>query len=150
MRILFVCSGNICRSPMAEALARAEVPGVEFSSAGMAAVPGAKATQRAADAVAELSLDLASHRAVAVEDMLSPPPDRIYVMTKAQLTAMLARFPVLGTRASLLDPRGLDVADPYGQSADVYRKTRDQIHGAVLARSSSWVSANPRTPRRDT
>jgi protein-tyrosine-phosphatase len=150
MRVLFVCSANICRSPMAEVLARAEVPGVEFFSAGMAAVPGAKATQRAAEAVAELSLDLTDHRAVAVEDMLTPPPDHIYVMTRAQLTAIAARFPVPGTRAALLDPRGVDVQDPYGLSADVYRRTRDQIQGAIRARASAWVSANPRSPHRDT
>jgi protein-tyrosine-phosphatase len=150
MRVLFVCSGNICRSPMAEVIARASLPEIDFVSAGLAAMPGDAASAGAVAAVAEMGLDLRSHRARPVAAELAPLPDRIYVMTHAQLAALSNLLDEPSGRVQLLDPEGGDIADPYGGSDLDYRLARDEIGAAIAARTSEWITSSRRPPRRDT
>ena len=119
--ILFVCTGNTCRSPLAEGLARALVGSQEdltFASAGLYALDGAPATSYALAAAAEMGLDLGAHRARSVSAEMIEGADRIYVMTRAQQDGVTRLAARVGGRAALLDPAGEDIPDPYGADLD--------------------------------
>lgn len=140
-RILLICTGNTCRSALAEGIARARLDpgtGVVFESAGLYALDGAPATPNAAAVAAEMGVDLSAHRARSVTPELLEAADRIYVMTRAQAES-LARLAGGGEdRVSLLYPDGQDIPDPYGGDLDAYRAARDRIIAAVEGRREEW------------
>jgi protein-tyrosine phosphatase len=138
MRVVFVCTGNICRSPMAEGFARAVAGGVEFSSGGTHAVVGHEATAAAQRVLAEVGIDVSEHRARLVHDALVPLPDAVYAMSLRQVDAVLAAHRELAGRVELLDPTGREVEDPYGADESVYRAVRDQIRRAIGERAAAW------------
>lgn len=92
MRILFVCTGNLCRSPMAEGLARSvldrEYPGMKgrfsFDSAGVAAYDGSKATPEAVEAMMERGIDISNHSAGRVTRGKVEESDLVLTMEEAQ------------------------------------------------------------------
>ncbi len=144
MRLLFVCTGNTCRSALAEGIARARLgaeSGVTLESAGLYALDGAPATVHALTVAGEAGADLSSHRARLVGRDLVDAADRIYVMTRLQAEALGRMIGETGHRMSLLDPAGADIADPYGGDLDTYRTVRDQITAAVERRLEEWRSA---------
>jgi len=122
-RILFVCTGNICRSPMAAAIARAELDragagGIEVESAGTMAMVGWGATREAARVAEEHGTSLAGHRPRQLTRELVAGADLVVGMEAAHVAAADR----LGAaRAITLAER--PVADPYGCSLDVYRET---------------------------
>lgn len=93
MRILFVCTGNICRSPMAEGIARAWIensrPGlsdsIELSSAGVSGLDGRQATQEAIAAMRRRGIDISSHRARSLGRNMVGESDLLLVMEESQL-----------------------------------------------------------------
>ena len=131
IHILMVCSGNICRSPLAEAAARHRFPGdaISVSSAGSIAVTGQPATALMREVAEEHALDLGAHRATPLHR--SPQPDYVFGMELEHLVAARQVFPDLDPgRIRLLDhPR--DIADPDGRDRTAYRATADQIIEAV-------------------
>jgi protein-tyrosine-phosphatase len=142
VHILFVCTGNICRSPMAEGIARDRFPDLAtYSSAGTVAVRGSTPTTSAVSAAAEIGVDISELRAGSLRKGSDPLPDQIYVMTHHHLDRVVTTLPGLAERVQLLDPQG-EIADPYGYDIDVYRATRDQIIAAIEARAPDWT-ANP-------
>ncbi len=129
--ILFVCSGNICRSPFAEAAARAGFPDEDlvFASAGTMAIDQDHATTPMQEVAAERGLDLSDHRARLLTAV--PQPDLVFGMEIEHLIAARTAFPDLPRQSiQLLDhPRAID--DPYGRPSDVYRRVADQIQDAL-------------------
>jgi protein-tyrosine phosphatase len=131
--ILFVCTGNTCRSPLAEVLfkkrlaadlgcAAEELPGRGFHvlSAGLAAAAGAPAAEEAVAAAARYGADLSGHRSRALSAELAAQADYLVGMTHGHLRALVEHYPQRGARPRLLSPGGDDLADPIGCGPEVY------------------------------
>lgn len=129
--VLFVCTGNICRSAFAQAAADhfSEDPDLVFRSAGTHAATDSRATSTMREAAAELGIDLTSHRSTPLED--TAKPDVVFGMEQEHLIAASRRFPDLdANRIRLLDhPFAID--DPYGRDLDAYRETASRITKAL-------------------
>ena len=113
--ILFVCTGNTCRSPMAAAMARKM--GLQAESAGLSAFPGMPATPQALRAVQRHGGDLAGHRARMVDAEMVKRADLICPMTRSHALCLLERFPGCAGKIILPDP---EIPDPYGGDDRVY------------------------------
>lgn len=161
-RVLFVCGGNTCRSPMAEVIAWAEAAeagiahAFRFSSAGLATPMPARAMAPAArSALAELGLrrvpgrgNPRRHRARSVTLELCRVSSVIYCMTRAHRDRVIAMAPEAEERTLRLDPNH-DIPDPEGQSPEAYRRCAEHIQRSVrgrlceLAESSSACGTTP-------
>ena len=145
--ILFVCTGNRCRSPMAAAFCQdmlARRTGVDpadllqagyrVESAGTGSLRGAPATPEAEAAGALYGCELSGHRARPLTPSLIEEADQIFVMTAEQRATILPFAARDEDRIQLLDLSGRDIPDPYGQGAAVYRETAERIHRALEER----------------
>ena len=141
-RLLFVCTGNICRSPMAAGIARERLRGsdVEIGSAGTHALVGRSAEPSAVVAAQEAGALILDHRGAQLDEEMLRSYDHVYVMTADQLELIRARFGERAAHVELLDPDGIDVADPYRQPPSAYRQVRDRIVAAIDARVEDWRS----------
>lgn len=113
--ILFVCTGNTCRSPMAAALARAW--GWDAQSAGLSVWPGSPASFQAQRAVRRYGADLSGHRAQPVTESLVRSAEIIYAMSADHARALAALFPGAAPRIRALSPA---IPDPYGGDEAAY------------------------------
>jgi protein-tyrosine phosphatase len=143
--ILFVCSGNTCRSPMAESLARVtmakklgvapddlESKGVTIISAGAFAMPGTRAAAQAVEAVRPLGADLTKHRSRPLSVELIHQADVIFTMSRSHSAAVTALVPSAAEKTTTLDPNG-DIDDPIGGDLELYQKLAVEIQ-ALLER----------------
>lgn len=136
MNLLLVCTGNTCRSPMAEVIARDLLPGGEgevVHSAGVTAGAGAAASREAVEAAQELGLDLSGHRSQPLTAQAVAEADCILTMTGAHRDLVLRLTPEAADRTWLLD-EDRDIADPFGGTLADYRVTAEQIKTALLRR----------------
>lgn len=147
MRLLFVCTGNICRSPMAAGIARERLAAagadVEIASAGTHAVVGEGAAPSAVVAAREAGALILDHRGAQLDAEMLASFDHVYVMTANHLRAIRQRFGEVPDHVELLDPDGIEIADPYGQPPAAYRRVRDRIVEAIEARLPDWVAGSP-------
>jgi protein-tyrosine phosphatase len=140
--LLFVCSGNTCRSPMAAAAARAELQRrgwthVQVRSAGISAAAGSAASEYAVAVVAEAGGDLAAHRSTPLSAELVAWADLILVMGAAHLHAV-ADFGG-GDKVAFITEflpgaeMGVPVEDPFGGEREEYQRVFDTLQRAVAA-----------------
>src|ERR1700727_1161652 len=134
--VLFVCTGNICRSPMAQGLFADLIRGrrdIEVTSAGIGAGAGQAPSPHAVDVMREINLDIRQIRSKPLMAELVRKADFIFVMTYGHLDSMLLLFPSAAEKTFLLREFETDLPvmerelpDPIGQPKDVYRECRDQ------------------------
>ena len=133
MKILFVCTGNTCRSPMAQGMA-AKLFGKEHTiiSAGLMAMPNAPASANAVMVMKERQIDIKGHQAQLVSEALLDEADLILTMTLGHKTALIQAAPdkvyTLGEYAG----QEILVSDPFGGDLDVYRTCADEIYRLLL------------------
>lgn len=146
--LLFVCTGNTCRSPMAEILMRAKLAerlkckmeeledhGVTVASAGIAAMNGGRPAPEAIQIAGERNLDLRGHESQALTDSLVKYADVILTMTRGHREAILAQWPDAARRTHVLCRDNTDVSDPIGGPPEMYRSCAQQIDEQL----SSWI-----------
>ena len=137
--ILVLCTGNICRSPVAEALLRAALPGKVVASAGLGALVGHKADATAAELASQAGLDLSEHRARQVSGDMLRQADLILVMSQGQRAQVRAIAPTVAGKTMLLShwlPGQPDIPDPYKKSKQAF----DHVHHMLQNAAHAWLA----------
>ncbi len=128
-RVLFVCTGNTCRSPLAAALWPLVTTAVPAASAGVDAWPDMPAAQPAQEVAAAYGVSLADHRARRLEQVTEPVA-LVLAMTAAQRDRIVAERPEWADRVRLLTEaagEAGDIPDPVGASVDVYGALAERL-----------------------
>jgi len=137
--ILVLCVGNICRSPVAEALLRAALPGKIVSSAGLGALVGHQADATAAELARQSGLDLSEHRARQVTGDMLRQADLILVMSQGQRAQVRAIEPTVAGKTMLLSHwlHGQpDIPDPYKKSKEAF----EHVHHMLQNSAHAWLA----------
>ncbi|MBQ9369755.1 MAG: low molecular weight protein arginine phosphatase [Clostridia bacterium] len=133
MKLIFVCSGNTCRSPMAECvleylLKKEGIKGIEVESRGVVANVGAPISENARKALTEKNIPIKKHKATQMKTEEIFSADLVICMTERH-KMRLGRLPRVFTLHQLTGCG--DIVDPYGGDEEVYRKCLDEIIAAV-------------------
>ena len=151
--VVFICTANICRSPMAEklfeeALAKSETKqNIRVFSAGLTAANGDKASENSCEAVKELGLDLSDHRSSSVTRGTLQNASAIFCMTESHRALMHMYFdlpenaPVFLMREFVEDAEDKELPDPFGQDLATYKVCRDKMVES-LPSILKWVEEN--------
>lgn len=135
--ILVLCIGNICRSPMAEAMLKAELPGKTIRSAGLAALIGKPADPLSVQLMTEQGIDIAAHRAQQISPALVAQADLILVMDLEQKRHVETQY--MGARGKvfrLCEESKADILDPYREGIESFR-----IAHRMIAEGAEFWSA---------
>lgn len=139
-RILVVCIGNICRSPVAEAMLRAELPGKQLASAGLGARVGEGVDPTARQLAESVGLNVTDHSARQLTPDMLQAADLILVMSDGQRRAIAELSPTaLGKTMRLGNwlesGQGRDIPDPYLKSWEVF----EHVHQLMSEATQAWV-----------
>ncbi len=142
--IAVVCTGNTCRSPMAEALLREKLAkklgsedAVRVISAGVAAGAGMGASPQAMEVMGGRGLDLTGHCSRPLDDSVMKVADLVLTMTAGHRAAILAAWPEMHDRIFPLRRDGGDITDPVGMPLEVYERCAEQIDSEL----DSWIDS---------
>jgi RpiB/LacA/LacB family sugar-phosphate isomerase len=157
--ILFLCTGNVCRSPMAEGLFRHAVQGRgEFRvlSAGIGAIDGQPPTPHSVQAMREIGIDISHQRSRALTAELVRSADLILGMTHSHTDTVALLYPSAAEKTFLLrefdetlEPYEKDISDPIGSSYPVYAECRDQIEQGIVT-LLKFMEQNSLLPKNQT
>ena len=152
--ILFVCTGNTCRSPMAEMICRKllaerlgcsidalENQGYLMLSAGVAAAPNCEASPMAREVMSSYGLSLDDHLSQPLTETLVRFSDQIFALARNHREALLSFWPNIDTRLQVLRLDGGDIADPIGGNYETYKRCASEIEAAITARIDSIADA---------
>jgi glycine hydroxymethyltransferase len=140
--VLFICTGNVCRSPMAEGIFRHVVHGrgnYRVMSAGLGAMQGQPPSPYAVQAVKELGIDISGQRSRMLTPEMVQQADYIFGMTHSHVDTVMLLYPQAAEKTFLmrefdetLDTFEKDISDPIGGSYEVYVNCRDQIEQGIV------------------
>ena len=146
VRILFVCTGNTCRSPMAQALCKKNLAhkfgcsiddlprfGYKVESAGVAAIEGLPASMDAEVVCRQYGISIAGHRSQPLTSQLISDSDFVFVMSPSHLQTCLVNPGRTDGHIGLLDEKN-EVPDPIGRGPEIYRKCAEQMESAIKER----------------
>ncbi|HBH3010035.1 TPA: low molecular weight protein arginine phosphatase [Clostridioides difficile] len=142
MNILIVCTGNTCRSPMAEAILRKaikesgrRIEEYSISSAGISTANGMSASENSIEALKEIGIDLSNHKSKVITKKLIDESDIILTMTKSHKEILVQAVPKckekVYTFKGFANKNEEDISDPFGGNLDIYRNTMREIMYSV-------------------
>ena len=142
MNIVIVCTGNTCRSPMAEAILKdalikrgEQIDEFNITSAGISTINGLDASRHSISALKEINIDLKNHKSKLLTLDLVEKSDLILTMTKCHKDAILNSLPQFSSKIFTLkefaDDKDIDIVDPFGGDLEVYKVTAYDIKNTI-------------------